>query len=265
VALLFDVLELLGAAWIAAALLQLALWRISVRTRNAAIVDVGWAASFTLAAGVFLALGDAPLASAGPAAAMVTAWSLRLAGYLASRGVISGPEEGRYVRLRRAWGARADRRFLVFFQTQAVLTPVLSLAFVMPFATAPTGPAWLRVAGAAVWLVGWIGESVADAQLAAWRRDPARAGQVCDTGLWSLSRHPNYFFEITVWCGYAIHSLAYPAGTVALVAPAILLAAILRVTGIPATEAQALRTRGLAYARYQRRVSAFVPWFPRRG
>ena len=261
-ATLREVLMLLGVAWAVAATLQLVLWLISLRTRNAAIVDVGWAGSFTLVVVGFLLAGDAPLASSAPVAAMVALWSLRLAGYLLSRGAAIGAEEGRYVRLRKAWGARARQRFFVFFQAQALLVAVLSIAFALPFAAAPTGDA-LRLAGGAVWLIGWIGETVADAQLAAWKRDPTRAGQVCDVGLWSVSRHPNYFFETLVWIGYALTSLAYPGGWVALAAPAILLTSILRVTGIPATEAQALRTKGDAYARYQARVSAFVPWFPR--
>jgi steroid 5-alpha reductase family enzyme len=256
-------LVLLGAAWATAAATQLALWLVSLRTRNAGIVDIGWAGSFALVVLVFAALGGAPLARTWPMIAMVMAWSLRLAGYLIVRGAASGAEEGRYAELRRRWSPGADRAFFVFFQAQALLTGVLSIGFVWTFSgPAPSSDLPLALGGA-VWLVGLIGETTADAQLRAFKRDPARRGQVCDVGLWGWSRHPNYFFETCVWCGYAIASLAFAGGWLAWLAPAIVLASILKVTGIPATEAQAVRSKGDLYRNYQARVSAFVPWPPR--
>lgn len=280
-------LWLLALGWAAAAAIQGALWLVARRTRNAGIVDVGWALSFTPIAWLFAWRGAAPWCGWLPLALVVTAWSLRLGGYLIARGAASGPEEGRYAELRRRWSAgpdgqhgqdgpaggtdelaaarRADRAFFVFFQAQAALAAVLAAAFVVPFVVAPSGPAWLRVAGALVSGAGVVGEAVADAQLAAWRRDPARRGQVCDRGLWGWSRHPNYFFEWLVWIGHVVYGLAFwPSGLVALGPQALILASIWGVTGIPPTEAQALRTRGDAYRAYQARVSAFVPWPPRR-
>jgi steroid 5-alpha reductase family enzyme len=252
-------------AWALAAALQLALWLVQQRTRNAGIVDVGWAASFALVAGLFAWRAAAPWQAWLPIAAIVAAWSARLTAYLIARGAARAPEEGRYATLRARWGARAPRKLFVFFQAQAALTGLLSTAFVVPFAAAPAGPTWLRAAGAAVSLLGLSGETLADAQLARWKRDPANRGRVCDAGLWSWSRHPNYFFEWCVWLGHAIYGLAFaPWGLIALAPQAILLASILWVTGIPPTEAQAIRSKGDAYRAYQRRVSAFVPRPPKR-
>src|SRR4029077_9430738 len=99
-------------------------------------------------------------------------------------------------------------------------------------------------------VVGITGETVADAQLARWKREPANKGHVCNVGLWAYSRHPNYFFEWCVWLGYAVCAVAIaPSGLIALGAQAVILTSILKVTGIPATEAQALRSRGDAYRR----------------
>ena len=124
---------------------------------------------------------------------------------------------------------------------------------------------WLRWVGAAVSAGAVLGETVADAQLARWKRDPANRGKVCDTGLWSWSRHPNYFFEWCVWLGYAIHGLAFwPYGLIAIVPQAIIFASIWFVTGISPTETQALRSKGDAYRAYQARVSKFFPWPPKR-
>jgi steroid 5-alpha reductase family enzyme len=252
-------------AWALAAALQLALWRVQQRTRNAGIVDVGWAASFALVAGLFAWRATAPIEAWGPIAAIVIAWSVRLTAYLVARGAARSPEEGRYAELRRRWGTRAPRNLFVFFQAQAALTGLLSTAFVVPFVAPPGGPGWARALGAAVAIAGILGEAIADAQLARWKRDPAHRGRVCDTGLWAWSRHPNYFFEWCYWVGLAVYGLAFtPWGLIALAPQAIILASIFGVTGIPPTEAQAIRSKGDAYRAYQRRVSRFVPQPPKR-
>ena len=248
----------IGEAWALCAAVQLGLWLVALRTRNAGIVDVGWALTFAGVIGVFVATTHA----FPPIAAVVLAWSLRLGGYLLARGAASGPEEGRYKDLRERWGERASGRFFVFFQAQAALTAILSSAFVVPFLAAPHAP-WLAWLGLATSAAGVVGETVADAQLARFKR--THKGAVCDVGLWSWSRHPNYFFEWCVWLGYAVAGFAYwPWGLVALAPQAIILASIFGVTGIPPTEKQALRSKGEAYAAYQRRVSRFIPRPPER-
>ena len=262
--MLRDAALMLVTAWGAAAALQLVLFAVSLRTRNAGIVDVGWAASFTLAIAIFVAMRGAPLAQCAPLAGIVVAWSLRLTLYLIARGAAGAKEEeGRYRTLRRRWSPHANRAFFVFFQAQALLAAVLCIAIVLPF-VAPAGGAALRIAGAVIAGLALVGEATADAQLRAFKRDPASHGKVCDVGLWSWSRHPNYFFETCIWLGYAIYALPCAGGPLALLGPAIILASILRVTGIPATEAQALRSKGDAYRAYQARVSRFVPLPPKR-
>jgi steroid 5-alpha reductase family enzyme len=252
---------LVAQAWAIAATLQLALWLIQQRTKNAGIVDVGWALSFALVIALFGARASTDITAWGPLAAIAAAWSLRLGGYLISRGAARSPEEGRYVDLRARWAPHAARRFLVFFQAQAALTGILSIAFVASFVTEPRA-LWPRIAGAALSLLGIAGETLADAQLARWKR--ARRGPVCDAGLWGYSRHPNYFFEWCVWLGYAAYGLAFwPWGLVAIGPQALLLVSILFVTGIPPTENQAIRSKGDAYREYQKRVSKFVPLPPK--
>ena len=252
-------------AWLLCAVVQAVLWLVAERTKNAGIVDVGWAQTFT---GVVLLFALQPLApKAGwlPIAALVIAWSTRLTCYLVSRGAATGVEEGRYHDLRRRWALRAPQRFFGFFQLQAALTAILSTAFVVPFVVAPWDSGWLRALGFTVSAIGIAGEAIADYQLARWKRDPSHAGRVCDTGLWQYSRHPNYFFEWCVWIGFAVYGLAFaPWGLVALLGQAIILGSILGVTGIPPTEAQALRSKGDAYRQYQARVSRFIPMSPKR-
>jgi steroid 5-alpha reductase family enzyme len=123
----------------------------------------------------------------------------------------------------------------------------------------------LRVFGAMVAAAGVAGEVIEDIQLARFKREPGHVGRVCDVGLWRCSHHSNYFFEWCVWLGYAIAGFVYePWGLIALAPQAIIFGSIFGVTGIPPTEKQALRSKGEAYAEYQRRVSRFVPMPPKR-
>ena len=247
-------------AWALCALVQLALWFVQQRTHNAGIVDVGWAACFTPIVGLFGVLTAMPRAGYIPIGLVVVAWSTRLASYLVTRGAATGPEESRYQHLRQRWGPHASRRFLIFFQVQALLAAVLSTAFVVPFVALPWDNGAIRVLGVLIALTGVIGETIADAQLARWKRDPVHRGRVCDAGLWNYSRHPNYFFEWLTWVGFAAYSLAFHGGWIALGGQALIFATIWKVTGIPATEAAAVRSKGEAYRHYQATTSAFVPW-----
>lgn len=251
-------------AWLVCAVLQAILWRIAERTKNAGIVDVGWAQSFTVVVLLFMVQATSPKSGWLPIAMLVIAWSTRLTCYLVSRGAATGSEEGRYADLRRRWARHASQKFFVFFQIQGALTAILSTAFVIPFVAAPSNGAALRIIGALVCAIGVAGETTADLQLARFKRDPHHVGRVCDVGLWGYSRHPNYFFEWCFWLGLAIYGLAFaPWGLIALLGQALIFATIWKVTGIPATEAQALRSKGEQYRRYQESTSAFVP-LPRR-
>ncbi|MDB5106545.1 MAG: putative rane protein [Fibrobacteres bacterium] len=246
------------------------LWGYHLRIRNAAIVDVGWAAGLGLLAWLYAAIGTAPVKRRMLLAGLAGAWAFRLAWHLYRDRVAGGtPEEGRYVYLRSHWGAQANHYFLYFFLGQGVLNIVLAIPFLLTAYNPGEGPGLLEGSAAALWLVALSGESLADAQLKAFKADPSNRGQVCRKGLWNLSRHPNYFFEWLIWCAYALMaSASIPGGlgawgALGWLSPAIILFLLLKVSGIPPTEKQAMRSRGAAYADYQASVNAFFPWFPR--
>lgn len=252
-------LALLLAATAACAALQLLLWLAALRIRNWSLVDPGWAACLVLAALLYAGLASGLLERRLFVAGLVLLWGGRHVLLLLVTRVIGRPEEGRYVELRARWSAAG---FLVFFQAQALLAALLSAAFLLAAArTEPLGA--LDAAGAGLFALAFAGEALADAQLARWKADPANRGRTCRAGLWSWSRHPNYFFEVLIWVAFALPALGAPWGALALLAPALLLVLILFVTGIPPSEAQALRSRGEDYRAYQREVSVLVPWPPR--
>lgn len=249
--------------WLGSALVMLALWGIQVRTKDASAVDVAWAALMGVLAIFYAVVGAGDGSRRGLMAILTGAWAFRLALYLLTNRILGKPEDGRYQQLRRNWGANANRNFFLFFQAQAGFDLVFSIPFLVVAYNRAPGLAWTDLLGAAVVVVAILGESIADRQLARFRADPRNRGTTCREGLWRYSRHPNYFFEWLHWWAYPLLAAGSPWWWVTLVGPLFMLYLLFKVTGIPATEAQALRSRS-DYAEYQRTTSAFVPWFPRR-
>jgi steroid 5-alpha reductase family enzyme len=193
-------------------------------------------------------------------AALMAIWALRLGGYVIAR-VRGSAEDVRYAILRGRWGAAFQRRMFALLIVQAPATAFLSVSVLLAAHCPSPRPRSVDLIGLAVMAVAVIGESLADRQMRAFKSNPANEGNVCDKGLWGWSRHPNYFFEWLLWMGLPIIAVQ-PLRTLtwlSLAAPLVMFVLLRWVTGVPALEAAMLRTKGEAYRRYQRRVSAFIP------
>lgn len=239
------------------------MWLIQVRIRDASHVDVAWAVLIACCAIVYALLGEGDIGHRVLAAVLASLWGFRLGGYLLFNRVLGKEEDGRYQELRRRWAPNVNRNFFVFFQAQALFVVFFSLPFAFIAQNGSNGLGVLEWAGIAVWAIGNAGTILSDSQLARWRKNPENKGKTARGGLWGWSRHPNYFFEWVTWCGIALVASATPWGWLAWAVPAGLLYLLFKVTGIPETEAQALRSRE-DYAEYQRTTSVFVPLPPRR-
>lgn len=244
--------------------LMFVLWLIHFPLRNAAIVDVGWSAGLAILGILYAVMGQAPLQRRLLIGTMSAVWGLRLAVHLLTDRILGQPEEGRYQQLRSDWRTHVEFKFLLFFEFQALLCLVLSVPFYLAAQNTAPSLSWTEFAAAALWLIATAAESLADRQLAAFKRNPENRGKTCRAGLWSWSRHPNYFFEWVIWVAFALFAITAPRGWIGIFSPALMLYFLFRVTGIPATEAQALRSRGDDYRRYQETTSAFFPLPPKR-
>ncbi|MBS0532816.1 MAG: DUF1295 domain-containing protein [Proteobacteria bacterium] len=243
-------------------------WLVQQRSGNSGWVDTIW--TFGLGA-VGLASALAPFHAIGSrqivAALMIAIWASRLGLHIAQRsaGITDDP---RYAEMARQWGTDAPRQMFWLLQKQAWVTIPLALAvFLAAHQPAPLFRVQ-DVAALVVMAAAIVGEGVADRQLRAFKEDPNNKGRVCDTGLWSLSRHPNYFFEWLGWLAYPLLAIdltgAYGWGWLALLAPACMYWLLVYVSGIPPLEAHMLRSRGPAFRDYQARTSAFFPLPPGR-
>jgi steroid 5-alpha reductase family enzyme len=233
-------------------------WFVARRLDNWSIVDVVWSYGFALVAAllVFALGGPAGWTSFALHAFLLAAWSLRLGTHLGLR--ILGHldvEDGRYLKMRAAWGDRLAYKMGVFYFQQAIALTILALPLLASWTDA-CGVRAIHVIGAVVVGVGMLGEAVADLQLT--------RGQVCDRGLWAWTRHPNYFGEWLIWVGFALLSWTpLLQGVPGLLCAGGMYYLLNHVTGIPLTEQQLLASKGAAYADYQARVPAFWPRPPR--
>lgn len=249
--------------WLIVAVIMAILWVVQLWREEADVVDVGWTASLGLLAIYYALHCDGLFARRMLVAVLVVVWSYRLASYLFQTRVLIPGEEGRYVILREKWGEKAQRNFFLFFQAQALAAILFSLPFfVLMLNTEDRFSIWEMLA-MVVWMVAIAGETVADKQLNAFRKNPANSGVTCREGLWKYSRHPNYFFEWLHWWTYVLMGVGVSYGWITLIGPALILYLFLKVTGIPPTEARALRNRGDDYRDYQSTTSSFFPWFPK--
>lgn len=243
----------------AALLLMFVMWLIQLRTGNAGIVDVAWGAAIGGAVLTFAVLADGHPWRRVLVAGLTLAWSARLTYHLYRR-VVGEEEDGRYKNMREWAGEKANAVFLVFFGLQATWVVLFSLPqLIVMQSDRPLR--WLDGVAVVIFLISWIGESIADRQLAAWRSNPANKGKTCRAGLWRYSRHPNYFFEWLHWFAYCAMGIGIAYGWVTLLGPVLMLLFLLFVTGIPYTEMQAVKSRGDDYRRYQKTTSPFIPWF----
>lgn len=248
--------------YLACALLMLMLWLWQRRSRRAEIIDLGWVLGLTgLIA--WAALRQSPVhPRQWLVAALFVFWGARLGRHLWMRYLQTPHEDPRYAFLRETRHSSAAHEFFWLFQFEAVLIPLLAWPVFLIASRSSTGLDGWDLAGTSIWLVGMIGEAIADHQLHRFKKK-ASSKEVCQDGLWRFSRHPNYFFEWLIWVSLAV--LAWPSqwGWIGIIAPLMMWVFLRWITGVPIAEAQSLRSRGEAYRAYQRTTSPFFPLPPR--
>lgn len=255
----------LGITFAISAALFLALWVVSLVSKDPSFVDAWWGLGVVVLAWVSFLQGTH--AAHGLTLAMLaTAWGLRLGLFLLWRWRGHGKDR-RYAGLEQSAAAKglgfASFAVLWVFGPQMLLQFVVALPVMLGQFSQRDSLGALAWCGAALATFGILYEAIADQQLSAFKADPANAGKVMDRGLWRYSRHPNYFGELCVWWG--LYMIAADAGYALWAAPSPLLVTFLlaRVSGAPTTEPHLRKTRP-EYEAYRQRTSAFAPWPPKR-
>lgn len=237
--------------------LAFVLWLVSVKLRDASIVDPWWSIFFLL-------IGFSTWWFHGRSTANVLLlcclclWSVRLWAHLLLRAR-GKSEDPRYAAMREKSGEGFWWKSLfTVFLLQACLALVIALPLQLVF-SAPESrhlSVW-DVLGTLLFAVGFTVEVFADWQLQRFRQDPERSG-VLRSGLWARSRHPNYFGEAVLWWGFGFFALNIEWGWVTLLSPVLMTFLLLRVSGVTMLDSHMRRTKS-DYASYEREVPAFIP------
>jgi steroid 5-alpha reductase family enzyme len=257
-------LSLLLSAALAVLGYMVLLFIIAQITRNNSIVDIAWGLGFNMV--VICLFSQRP--EIYPAklllSALIAIWGFRLSGHILLRN-FGQPEDFRYARMRQDWGKWfLVSSFFFVFMLQGLLMLVISFSATALYASdpRPEGLNLLDLAGAAVFVIGFLFETVGDHQLALHLKNPANKGKLMTSGLWAFTRHPNYFGEATIWWGIFLIALSSSNGWIAAISPLTITFLLVFVSGVPLLEK---KYKGRPdWEEYKKRTSVFIPWFPRR-
>ncbi len=244
-----------------------AAWATQRAAGNSGWIDVFWTYG-TGAVGVAAALwpfGGSSTPRQMLVAALVAIWAIRLGTYILRRVATSHEEDARYAKFKREWGAAYQAKIYILILPQALITTIMMVSVEVAAHRPVEGLDVRDMLGAAILAVAIGGESLADWQLARFKKTNTRKGAICEAGLWGWSRHPNYFFEWFGWLAYPVIALnlTQPVTLLTLVAPAVIFVVLRFITGVPPLEDTMLQSRGEAFRAYQTRTSAFIPLPPR--
>lgn len=242
------------------------LWLITLKTRDVTPVDSVWALGMVaLAASTFVQSTGDPgrkLLLIG----LCALWGIRLGGYLLWRWRQHGPDR-RYVSMfanaqqKRGWGFGEASARLVYI-TQAPLLFIVCLPVQLGQMDSAPAVGVIGIMGTAIAIIGIAFETIGDAQLVRFRRNPANQGNVLMAGLWRYTRHPNYFGDACTWWGLYLIAAESGTGRWAIPGPILLTWTLMKWSGVPTIEGRLKRKRP-DYDAYARRTSGFLPWFPK--
>lgn len=233
-----------------------------IKKRND-VADIAWGLGFVLMAWVSFVLPGNPVGSRGLIVGLlVTAWGIRLAWhiYLRNKGKT---EDYRYLAWRKEWGKWFYiRSYFQVYILQGVFLFLISVPVFLIHKENGAALGVLDLIGLCVWVMGFFFEVVGDAQLSKFIKNPNNKGKLMQAGLWSYTRHPNYFGEVTQWWGIWLISLSVPLGWVGIIGPITITFLILKVSGIPLLEKKMAEKP--EFAEYKSRTSIFIPLPPKK-
>ncbi len=241
----------------------MSLWfLISLSKKRNDVADVAWGLGFVLLAWSSFFLSGGSGIRGILVGILVSIWGVRLAWHIHLRHR-SKAEDFRYLAWRREWGKWFyARSYAQVYLLQGTLLFIVALPVLMINRSPGGRLGFPEILGACIWLFGFLFESVGDAELARFAKDPLNRGKILQTGLWRYTRHPNYFGEVVQWWGIWLVAIGVPGDWFSIVGPLTITVLILKVSGIPMLEKKMAENPD--FSNYRRRTSVFLPWFPKR-
>lgn len=231
---------------------------ICVKQENYGLVDIAWGLGMSVVALNLMVIYRPPL-QATLSLGLVVVWGLRLGIYLAARNWHK-PEDYRYVNLRKRWGQNRPRlkAFLNVFVLQGVLLYLMMVSSMRVTELNLETNMWTLTIGGGIALAGLLFESIGDYQLKKFKQNPANQGKLMTSGLWSITRHPNYFGEVVFWWGVFLASIQGSGSWLGIVSPLLITLLINKVSGIPLLERKYQERAD--YQAYAAQTPRLIPW-----
>lgn len=235
---------------------------VSLLKKRNDVADVAWGLGFVLMTWTSFFLSDDSGVRGLLVGLLVSIWGLRLAWHIHARNK-GKTEDYRYLAWRKEWGNWFYiRSYFQVYLLQGMFLFLIAMPVLLINKNIGGALGLLDFLGVAIWLVGFYFESVGDAQLARFIKDPANKDKLMQSGLWAYTRHPNYFGEVTQWWGIWLIALSVPNGVFAIIGPLTITFLILKVSGIPMLEKKMAEHPD--FAEYKRKVSMFIPYLWRK-
>ncbi len=230
---------------------------LALRRKDNSIVDVAWGIGFiVISVYSIIQSGEVDLRKM-IVSLLVAMWGLRLSYHIMVRNSGNG-EDFRYKAWRNSWKFFIVRSYFQIFLLQGFFMLIISAPvwFINFSSGGPLG-FWDSL-GLLVFGAGFMIEIVSDYQLTEFKKDPINKGKLITTGLWSVSRHPNYFGEALLWWGIGLYALSFPYGWITLAGPLVITLLLRFVSGVPMLEK---KYEGRPdWEAYKLKTAAFVPF-----
>ncbi|MBP2099569.1 DUF1295 domain-containing protein [Enterococcus rivorum] len=232
--------------------------------QNNSIVDLAWGIGFVLVAFLGYLVMPQKTTVASITVLLVTIWGLRLFFHLAKRN-IGKPEDYRYVQMRKRWGNHFPRlkAYLNVFVLQGALLMIVSIPIILVTTSENNKFYFWNFLGILVWLVGFFFEVMGDYQLTQFKSNKNNKGKLLTEGLWSLTRHPNYFGEALGWWGIYLLTLNTTRNLWGFIGPLTITLLLLFVSGVPLLEKKYKERPD--FIEYANKTPKFVPFIGKKG
>lgn len=231
-----------------------------IKKRND-IADIAWGLGFMLMTWLSFVLGSEYSNRGLLLGLLISIWGIRLSLHIYTRNK-GRTEDYRYLEWRKTWGKWFYiRSYLQIYILQGILLFIIVSPVIFVNKSVSADLNYIDFIGVAVWIIGFIFESLGDSQLAVFIKDPANKGKLMKSGLWRYTRHPNYFGEVTMWWGVFIIACALPGGYYTVIGPLTITYLILFVSGIPMLEKKYIGRAD--FEEYKKQTSIFLPLPPK--
>lgn len=231
---------------------------VCVQQKNYGLVDIAWGLGMSFVAGYLLIMYQ-PDYQVSASLILVVIWGLRLGIYLGKRNW-GKPEDYRYVNLRKRWGTKNAllKAFLNVFVLQGVLLYIMMINAMNAVVNQSTPNNLMLGLGLIVAIIGLGFEIIGDHQLAVFKKNPNNKGKLMTSGLWSITRHPNYFGEVVFWWGVFLTSFQSANSLIGIISPILITFLINYLSGVPLLERKYASNE--AYLEYAKKTPRFIPW-----